>query len=359
MHDRNAGAPPGVALQALNHVLALRGGRGGLEPNRPAAHPPTKPLYRPNPSPSAATSRNRASATAAPAKSSAAPPQAARHRQTPAPPPLTSRTCSLWRSLMNPIMACVGGRAPPARQANAFVLREGPGPNRLTPCAGSRWLAGGPDSLVPVPSAGPPSPFSRQAPDAVALGLLEPFVERLPRAAALGSNRDHRRPARRRLELVIQPPPEPRGHGPHAKTCSSSSLLSLHLLRSWSRRQTRSGSYRFFISSFLDCLNRCGERWSTCCTFHDSRGALPRQDIRGPDCATSREVARTASTCPVCTSGSTLFRLLMNGASGLDMSVDQNSVRLGREYRMATRPPEPTRASGPAGPAANRPPGSR
>src|SRR3954449_5403922 len=40
---------------------------------------------------------------------------------------------------------------------------------------------------------------------------------------------------------------EPRVHAPREKTCSSSCLSSLHLLRSWSLRQTRGGSkvYRY------------------------------------------------------------------------------------------------------------------
>ena len=41
-----------------------------------------------------------------------------------------------------------------------------------------------------------------------------------------------------------QPPAAPRGRGLQAKTCSLSCLSSLHLLKSWSLRQTRGGSSR-------------------------------------------------------------------------------------------------------------------
>src|SRR5580693_5517312 len=39
-----------------------------------------------------------------------------------------------------------------------------------------------------------------------------------------------------------QPPAAPHAHGPQVKTCSLSCLSSLHLLKSWSLRQTRGGS---------------------------------------------------------------------------------------------------------------------
>jgi hypothetical protein len=42
------------------------------------------------------------------------------------------------------------------------------------------------------------------------------------------------------------PPSAPRGHGPQAKTCSLSCSSWLHLLKSWSLRQTRGGSPKAF-----------------------------------------------------------------------------------------------------------------
>ena len=58
----------------------------------------------------------------------------------------------------------------------------------------------------------------------------------------LARYRDDRRPSRRMLMLVIQHQPHRTRRGPQAKTCSSSCLSSLHLLKSWSLRQTRGGS---------------------------------------------------------------------------------------------------------------------
>ena len=42
--------------------------------------------------------------------------------------------------------------------------------------------------------------------------------------------------------FVIQHPAAPRGNGPQARTCCLSACSWLRLLKSWSLRQTRSGS---------------------------------------------------------------------------------------------------------------------
>ena len=88
-------------------------------------------------------------------------------------------------------------------------------------------------------SVGTPAraPLSRSA-------FLTHSLQRLRRAADLGRDRDDRRPARRMLASRDPKPSAPRGRGPQAKTCSSSCLSWLHLLRSWSLRQTRRGSVR-------------------------------------------------------------------------------------------------------------------
>lgn len=54
------------------------------------------------------------------------------------------------------------------------------------------------------------------------------------------------------VRLPDPEPAEPPGHGPQEKTCSSICLEWLHLLRSWSLRQSRRGLDR-------DCCNACSD----------------------------------------------------------------------------------------------------
>ena len=94
---------------------------------------------------------------------------------------------------------------------------------------------------------------------AVALGLAHPLMQRLRRAADLGRDRRDRRPTRGMLARDPKPS-APRGLAPRARTCSSSCLSWLHLLRSWSLRSTRRGSNRRRLHSALAISARNNSR---------------------------------------------------------------------------------------------------
>jgi hypothetical protein len=76
---------------------------------------------------------------------------------------------------------------------------------------------------------------------AVALGLLHPLVQRLPVQPILDAI-DMIAAQREECSPRDPAPAAPHARAPQAKTCSSSCSSWLHLLRSWSLRQTRGGS---------------------------------------------------------------------------------------------------------------------
>src|SRR6516165_8214537 len=114
---------------------------------------------------------------------------------------------------MNAIMALPGGRAPP-------------GQNMLTPCEESRSPVEVRGSRAPRPSACRPYRSERSSPIATDAHVRDPA------------------------------PAAPRGNGPQARTCCLSACSWLHLLKSWSLRQTRSGSHLLRQSSLLDAMGR-------------------------------------------------------------------------------------------------------
>ena len=78
---------------------------------------------------------------------------------------------------------------------------------------------------------------------AVDLSLLHPLMQRPRNAADLLRDRNHRRPSERGDHFRDRSPYAPRARGPPAQACSLSCSYRLHLLRSWSLRQTRRGSF--------------------------------------------------------------------------------------------------------------------
>src|SRR5260221_5320128 len=66
-------------------------------------------------------------------------------------------------------------------------------------------------------------------------GFKSEWVADFPRNPHLSSTQTH-------ADARDPVPSAPLAHGPQAKTCSLSCLSSLHLLKSWSLRQTRGGS---------------------------------------------------------------------------------------------------------------------
>src|SRR5438094_7322450 len=130
---------------------------------------------------------------------------------------------------MNAIMASPGGRAPP-------------GQNMLTPCEESRSPVEVRGSRAPRPSASrpyrserPPACHCRPPPSSPNPEESAPCSRsslRPKRSSPIATDAHVRDPA----------PAAPRGNGPQARTCCLSACSWLHLLKSWSLRQTRSGS---------------------------------------------------------------------------------------------------------------------
>src|SRR3954470_21894978 len=135
---------------------------------------------------------------------------------------------------MNAIMASPGGRAPP-------------GQNTLTPCEESRSpgeargsRAPGPSASRPYRSERPPACRCRPPPSSPNPEESAPCSRSWPRpkrSSPIATDAHVRDPA----------PAAPRGNGPQARTCCLSACSWLHLLKSWSLRQTRSGSYRTLV----------------------------------------------------------------------------------------------------------------
>jgi hypothetical protein len=112
---------------------------------------------------------------------------------------------------MKAIMAWTGGRAPLARQANVFIRRKG---HRKIGARLAQDLVGLPKlTVLPLESLQLLGHLGRNAGPlpAVDLGFPDPVMQRLRRAADLGRNRGHRRPARRVLAGVIQNHPNRTG----------------------------------------------------------------------------------------------------------------------------------------------------
>src|SRR6202522_2959711 len=114
--------------------------------------------------------------------------------------------------------------------------------NTRSPCAGSRWPAEARGSRVPEPSALSPHPWEHQRAHHCRARPSSPT-----HAASAPCSRSWRRstrppPSATHARLRDPKPFAPRGRGPRKRTCWSSCLSWLHLLRSWSLRSTRSGS---------------------------------------------------------------------------------------------------------------------
>src|SRR5271170_6022675 len=114
--------------------------------------------------------------------------------------------------------------------------------NTRSPCAGSRWPAEARGSRVPEPSALSPHPWEHRRARHCRARPSSPT-----HAASAPCSRSWRQSTRpqtsaRRARLRDPEPFAPRGRGPPERTCWSSCLSWLHLLRSWSLRSTRSGS---------------------------------------------------------------------------------------------------------------------
>src|SRR5207302_10584515 len=130
---------------------------------------------------------------------------------------------------MNAIMASPGGRAPP-------------GQNTLTPCEESRSPVEVRGSRAPRPSAARPCRSDRQP----ACRCRPPPSSPTPEAS-VPCSRSWLKPKRSSpsatdAHVRDRGPTAPRGNAPQAKTCCLSACSWLHLLKSWSLRQTRGGS---------------------------------------------------------------------------------------------------------------------
>ena len=165
------------------------------------------------------------------------------------------------RSSMKTIIASVGGRAPshcPASDCLAITERRGKISRRLAQqdLVGLTKL-----TVLALQSLHLLGHLRRNAGPrtAINLGSLAPFVQRVRRAPDLGCYRNNRLPARSVLALIVQH----KAHRPLAyfrgKTCSLFCSLCSILLRSWSLRQTRSGSLipvpRLDIGKAIACIS--------------------------------------------------------------------------------------------------------
>ena len=123
------------------------------------------------------------------------------------------------------------------------------------PCAGSRWPAEARGSPAPAPSASRPCPSERRRvrrcrprPSSPTHSASAPCSRSWPRSTSPP-------PSARHARLRDPEPSAPHGRGPREKTCSSSCLSWLHLLRSWSLRQTRGGSDAYAQGACPDTAN--------------------------------------------------------------------------------------------------------
>src|SRR6476661_6991412 len=86
--------------------------------------------------------------------------------------------------------------------------------------------------------------------ESIVITVADAAHRRLDRSSPIATDAHVRDPA----------PAAPRGNGPRARTCCLSACSWLHLLKSWSLRQTRSGSLVLDRARFLIVLGRFASR---------------------------------------------------------------------------------------------------